>query len=258
MRKNYSQLLKNFSSYGAKLKVKIVNGNFFMKGCYLVELFFVKAVFLVVALPFYLLNRQTYSKKDLESVEATSQSFQRAAVVSLCSLLVLAVAGQYFFSTVIFSNSAVHGAPQLALSFIGTRADQGDNPQAVNDVQVSPFDNTVTFSGIGPSYGHVALFVDNGQALIAKTDVGANGDWRLAEDFQGGALSRGAHSVFALFYSNDNAVIGSPTALKPFTIPDGSLSYIFESFGLNTFLTVLLGIGVLIFSVIQLRRPAKP
>ena len=255
----YHQFLKHFSTLNDWIKVRIVTANFFMKLMLLVVLFWLKLIFVVVAFPYYLFVRPrtalvTPSGKRLETVTASPPRFQQVLVLSLSATAVLLFSLQALLAPLVEKDIEIHGVTYLPLVLSDSRAYQPTVPSIIKDVSVSSVDQVVAFTGTGPAYAKIALFVDNGQSYVGTSRVGASGQWTLIQPAGYGTLNPGEHSSFAAFYGDDNVVIGNPTPAKTFTVPFDTFSMFFHAFGFNTLFLLVLGLGVLIFSVVKLRK----
>lgn len=233
-----------------------MSANFAVKIFLLFELAFLKFVFSVVAFPFFLLVRSKNSEvHNAQSLAKNPHHFQREIVLSFAVVIILVLGFQVLFSS-LSQGQMFHEAASTPLDFSGSRPSSEGESIPVSDVSVSPFDQTVTFEGTGPSYAHVAIILDDGESFVATTQLDAQGHWEFTPTAGQGMLSAGKHSVFAVFYGDDNKVLGKPTAMKTFVISSNTFSEIFRYIGFNSLIIALLTIGVLSFSVIKLKKVA--
>jgi|GEM_PF-6887519 len=253
----YAQFLKNFSQYINTLRKRIVTEMFVVKILYLMELIFLKIVFVVVSFPYFLVFREKTKKtKNLLATTVSPERFQQVLVLSFAVIAVLVIAIQTLSNAFFTQNETFHGAANTVPQFSGSREYAEDIPLAIQSVNVSSIDNSVTFSGTGPLFSHVALFVDNGQSLVATTKVNADGTWTLLQTGDQGVFAAGPHAVFAVFYGDDNQVLGQPSSMKTFEIHSTSLPIIFRYFGFSSFVIAVLTLGFLGLSIVKLKKTA--
>ncbi len=258
---NYSKFITGFSTYNNILKRRIVTSGFFSRIFLLLQLVVFKSFFVLVSLPYFLLvQTPAPDEKDLESVTASPQRFQQVLVLSFVSIAAVAVFVQTLSSSVFHQFqpfSSTHGAVDQHLQFIGTRSFDEKAVPAIETITASGLEHTVTFEGTGPSYANVAVFVDEGEALVGTVTVNANGRWKFVKTKEMGVFEKMPHSAFALFYGDDNMVLGKPTASKSFDFSDLDYQlFILGYLGTGAIFFAIIVLGVLVFSVVKLRRAA--
>lgn len=262
MAHRYSKFIAEFSAYNNMLKRRIVTSGFFFRIILLIQLAVSKSFFVLASLPYFLLvQTPAPDDGDLESVTASPQRFQQVLVLSLMSIAAVAVfvntLSSSFFHQFQPSSSTVHGSADRHLQFIGTRSFDEKAVPAIESITASGLEHTVTFEGTGPSYANVAVFVDNGETLVGMATVSANGRWKFVKTKDMGVFDKVPHSAFAMFYGDDNMVLGKPTAVKPFDFSDLDYQlFVFGYLGIGAIFFAIIVIGVLGFSVVKLRKAA--
>lgn len=261
MGNRYSKFITGFSAYNDTLKRKIVTSGFLSRMLLLLQLVVFKSFFVLVSLPYFLLAQTPApDEKDLGSVTASPQRFQQVLVLSFVSMAAVAVFVQTLSSSVFHQFqpfSPTHGAVDQHLQFIGTRSFDEKAVPVIESITVSGLEHTVTFEGTGPSYANVALFVDDGEALVGTVTVNANGRWKFVKTKEMGVFEMVPHSAFALFYGDDNMVLGKQTAAKSFNFSDLDYQlFVLGYLGIGAISFIIIVLGVLVFSVVKLRRSA--
>lgn len=259
MANHYSRFIAKFSAHNDMLKRRIVTSGFLFRILLLIQLGVSKIIFVLASLPYFLLvQNPAPDDKDLESVTASPRRYQQVLVLSLMGIVAVAVFVNMLSSSFLLQfqqSSPVHGSADKHLQFIGTRSFDEKAVPAIEFITASGLEHTVTFEGTGPSYANVAVFVDNGETLVGMTTVNANGRWKFVKTKDMGVFDKVPHSAFALFYGDDNMVLGKPTAIKAFDFSDLDYQlFVIGYLGIGAVFFFIIVIGVLGFSVVKLRK----
>ena len=257
MTRPYSRLISKLAAINDRYKRLIVNAGAVKKVFYLIVLIILKTTYTVVSLPFFLfVQPKSATKNSLQNVTASPQRLQQALILSIIGFVTLIVATHSLFDSFAGTRQATHGASSSVTQLNGTRPYQSDVQLAIKSVEVSPFDSSITFRGTGPSYGHTAIFVDNGESFVANVQINAQGVWEFVHPLEQGTLKTGQHSVFTIAYGDDNQMLGTPSTVKTFDVPSGTLPVFFHYIGLDAII-ILLTIGVLWLTVVKLKKTVR-
>jgi hypothetical protein len=262
MLKAYSHFLERIGKLLDILKKNIVVSHLFLKVFYLLVLFVVKFFFICVALPYYLFAKvdqpiKNLTKNSLEKFTVSHLRLQKIVVLSSLVILALGTGFHFLFSSFSFQGNTLHGVANAPLQFSGSRNIEETVPHAINTIDVSPVDFIVTFKGTGPSYSHVTVFIDDGETFVGISKVNSQGEWQLTKTASEGILEPGDHSAFAIFYSDDNTVLGRQTPAKSFHISPQFFDRIIRHLGTNTFYFFILAVGIFWFSIVKLRKTVQ-
>lgn len=251
----YSRLISAFTSYHARLKTGIVTSGFMARVGLLFLLAVSKLFFVFVSLPYYLFAKIPAAHgKGPESMTASPRRYQQVIVVSLMVVAAVAVSANLFLGRFVRPAQPLYGAPDQHLQLSDTRKYQENLALSIDSVTPSALEHTVTVEGTGPSYAQVKVYLDNGQSLVGMTTVDADGKWRFVKTGEMGIFEKGTHSVFAVFHSEDNVILGEPTPTKTFVITGGDPLFGVGYFGLATILLATIALGFLGFSVVKLKK----
>jgi hypothetical protein len=255
MARLYSRLISAFTAYHARLKRGIVTSGLLARIGLLFLLAVSKLVFVLISLPYFLFVRvPPPSGKKLESLTVSPRRYQQVLVLSLMSIAAIAVSVNLFSGGFFRPQQHFYGAPDEHLQLSGAREFEENFPLSIDSVTPSPLEHSVTVEGTGPSYAQVMVYLDNGRSLVGTTTVDGNGRWRFVKTGEMGIFEKGTHSVFAVFHSEDNMILGEPTPVKTFIITGGNPLFGVGYFGITAILLAIVALGFLGFSVVRLKK----